>query len=189
MRVYVIGAGGIGSYFAAHIDKLLETNQLNSFEFTFYDDDVVEQKNILYQNFEMIDVNQYKTEALSLRFMNLNYKKKRVDHTELAKANLVILCADNNKIRRDAYKVWSENKIPFIDARSNGSACGIYSSETENYLSTIDSSDDSYSCQYKYQLDKKEVELGNVIISSILAQCVLNYARKNELPSDFMYRF
>lgn len=189
MKIAVIGGGGIGSYFAMYINKLVETDQLLRHDFTFFDDDVVEQKNVLYQNFDMVDVNQYKTEALAIRYLALNYKRKRITDADLHGFNLVILCADNNKIRREAFKVWTENKIPFIDARSNGSACGIYSSDTENYLDTIDNSDDSYSCQYKYQLDKKEVELGNVIISGILAQCVLNYARKNELPSDFMYRF
>ena len=39
--VKVIGCGGIGSYLAYHLDRLIELKQINNMKFKFYDDDKV----------------------------------------------------------------------------------------------------------------------------------------------------
>jgi len=189
MRTICVGGGGIGSYVAQHLDRLIELKQLKNMTFTFFDDDKVELKNILYQNFETIDIDSFKTDALSMRYFNHTYKTKRIGLDDLKNYNLVILCADNNIIRREAYENYIKNNIPFIDARANGKTIGIFSSDTENYLNTIDLSSESSSCQNPFQLAKKEIEYGNVIIAATLAQCILNYARKSKLPNDFMVTF
>jgi len=127
-KVSVIGCGGIGSYFAQHIDRLIELNQIKDCKFKFYDDDKVELKNILYQNFEASDIDSPKTSALSFKFFNISFENKRVKLEDLTSAQLIILCADNNIIRREAYENYTKYKIPFIDSRANGKTIGIYSS-------------------------------------------------------------
>jgi hypothetical protein len=191
MHIAVIGCGGIGSFFIATLDKLIQTDQVKGCHFECFDDDVVETKNILYQNFEPGDVDDFKTEAMCYRYVNVQkYTNKRVTYDDMrGMFDLVLLCADNNIIRRDAYRLWNATRVPFIDARSNGRTVGIFSSNTEVYLDTITDSDESFSCQYPYQLEKKEIELGNVVVASMLAQALLNYTRKKKLPSDFMYNF
>ena len=186
LNVLICGAGGIGSYLAAHLDRLIEIKQLNDSKFTFFDDDKVEMKNMLYQNFNETDIDDYKSDALSMRYFNLEFKKKRLNINDLNNYNLIVLCADNNIIRREAWTNWLNNHIPFIDSRANGRAIGIFSNETENYLNTIDKSNESSSCQNPFQLAKKEIEYGNVIIAAYLAQCILTYSRKQVLPNDFM---
>ena len=176
-KVLVCGLGGIGSYFIQHIDRLIDSKQINDYSFTCFDDDVVENKNILYQNFEPGDIGMLKTTALQFKFLNINYKTKRVDFNDLIQYNLIILCADNNLIRRQTYDAFITNKIPFIDARANGKTVGIFSSATNNYLSTIDTSSTSQSCQNPFQIEKKQIEFGNVIIAAILTQIVLNFTR------------
>lgn len=188
MKICVVGCGGIGSYFAEHIDRLIELEQLND-DFVFFDDDRVEHKNMLYQNFETGDINSPKTDALSLRYFNVQFWTKRVDFNDLIKYDLVILCADNNKIRREAEKAWRLNNIPFIDSRANGKAIGIFSSDTDNYLKTINDSDKPTSCQNPFQIAKKEIEYGNVVVASMLAQALLSYKRTNRLPADKMITF
>jgi len=187
MNIICIGCGGIGSYFAAHIDKLIELKQLpEDWRFKFYDDDIVELKNILYQNFETSDIDFLKTKALSYKYFNIAFENKRLEYNDLNSTSLVILCADNNKIRIETWKNWEKNKIPFIDSRANGKTIGIFSHETPNYLSTIDKTEKSTSCQNPFQLAKKEIEYGNVIVASILTQVVLNYSRTKRFPSDIM---
>lgn len=186
INTLICGAGGIGSFLCPHLDRLIDTKQIKNLKFTFYDDDKVETKNILYQNFRESDVHDYKTEALSNRYFNLNFKNKRVNISELQNYDLVILCADNNVIRREAYENYTLNRIPFIDSRANGRAIGIFSSDTENYLDTIDKSSDASSCQDPFQLSRKEIEFGNVVVAAYLAQCILNYDRRKILPYDFM---
>lgn len=185
--IQVCGCGGIGSYFAAHVDNLIELKQLpDKWKFTFYDDDIVEIKNILYQNFETADIDSLKTKALSYRHFNVGFENKRLSKEDLKSTHLVILCADNNKIRNEAWENWLENKIPFIDSRANGKAIGIFSNETKNYEKTIDKSEKSSSCQNPFQLAKKEIEYGNVVVAAMLAQVLINYGRTNRLPADIM---
>lgn len=190
MNTLIIGAGGIGSYFIATIDNLIENNQFDdNWKFTVVDDDDVELKNIRYQNFKPKNIGDKKVEALEDRYINLDYKVARVGYEDLGQYDLVIICADNNIIRKHAWANWKTNNIPFIDSRSNGRAIGIYSSSTENYTSTLSDSNESFSCQFPYQLANNEIELGNRIVAQILAQTVLNYSRKNVLPSDFVHIF
>lgn len=191
MNIQCIGAGGIGSFYAAHIDRLISSNQIsgNIHKFHFYDFDKVETKNILYQNFEPSDVDSYKTDALCYRYLNIEFKNIKVEFEHFKDFDLIILCADNNIIRREVYENWIKNKIPFIDSRANGKTVGIFSSDTENYLSTIDESTGSSSCQNPFQIERGEVEYGNVVIASCLAQVTLDYIRNNKLPNDFIHMF
>lgn len=186
MKCAIIGAGGIGSFFIQLLDKLIASDQLPDLEFTCFDDDIVETKNIIYQNFDADDVDDHKAEALSFRYVNVHkYENKRVTSKDLKNFDLILICADNNKIRRD---VFNSGKT-FIDARCNGRTIGIYSRDTDDYLSTMTDSDDSSSCQYPYAIARKEIEVGNVIISTILAQGLLNYVRTDRLPPDFVHNF
>lgn len=186
MNVCVIGCGGIGSYLAQHLDKLVELGQIDNSTYNFFDDDVVEMKNMLYQNFTEDNIDDLKSDALSMKYFNLNFRNKRLTSDDIKKYDLIVLCADNNIIRREAWSNWNDRNIPFIDSRANGRAIGIFSSETENYLKTIDKSSDSTSCQNPFQIAKNEIEYGNVVIAGYLAQCLLNYSRKQTLPVDFM---
>jgi len=190
MKVLIIGAGGIGSYFIETLDNLIDNDQFESdWEFIAVDDDNVEMKNIRYQNFESSDIDSYKVEALEERYFNLEYEVKRVNYSDLQEYNLILICADNNIIRREVFKNYKENNIPFIDSRSNGRAVGLFSSDTNDYLNTIDDSTESFSCQFPYQLEKNEIELGNRIIAQILAQALLTYSRKNILPTELNHIF
>ncbi len=184
MKVTVVGCGGIGSYLAHHIDRLIELKQISDMKFEFFDNDQVELKNILYQNFDSTDIDSSKTSALGLKYFNLTFIQQRLEKKDLKKSNLVVLCADNNLIRKQAWENWLENKIPFIDSRANGRAVGIFTSDTKNYESTLSSDTKSSSCQNPFQLAKKEIEYGNVVIASILAQGILNYSRTKKLPLD-----
>ena len=185
MIVKVIGCGGIGSFLAYHIDNLIEIKQINDMKFTFFDDDQVELKNILYQNFKAKDIDSLKTEALGLRYFNVDFETKRLDLDDLKSADLIVLCADNNTIRKQAWENWLKNKKPFIDSRANGRAIGIFSSDTKDYEKTLSDDMKPSSCQNPFQLAKKEIEYGNVVIASILAQAILTYSRHKKLPIDF----
>lgn len=189
MKIGVIGCGGIGSYFASHINRLVGLGQIKNANFTFFDDDKVEKKNILYQNFDPGDIGIDKTSALEFKCLNLSFVNQRVGYKELTGYDLIVLCADNNLIRRNAFKTYQDFKIPFIDARANGRMIGIFSNETENYLSTIDDSNESQSCQNPFQIAKEEIEFGNVIVAAALAQCVLTYTRTKNLPNDLINHF
>lgn len=186
MKIAVVGCGGIGSFFAHHIDRLIDLKQIKACRFTFFDDDTVEKKNMLYQNFETSDIDSYKTSALENRYFNVTFETKRVDLNDVSKFDLVILCADNNTIRKIAWINWTTNNIPFIDSRANGKCFGLYSNISENYPDTISKDDKPTSCQNPFQIAKLEIEYGNVIVAAMLAQVFLNYYRKNELINSML---
>lgn len=183
-NIATIGTGGIGSYFAEHIDRLITIKQIKNCSFTFYDDDIIEKKNILYQNFKTKDIGLSKIRALQDRYINLNFVKKRVSLNDLIRepSSLTILCVDNNKIRADIYSAGCK----FIDSRANGRCIGIFSSNTTNYLETLGDTTEETSCQNPFQIANDEIEFGNVAIAAILAQVVLNYIRNSRLPNDLM---
>lgn len=189
-RCAVVGCGGIGSYLAQHLDRLIELRQIKG-DFIFFDDDTVEVKNILYQNFEPGDVDSKKTAALAFRYLNLYFEDRRVELKDFEKRgpDLIVLCADNDIIRHDALAAKETHEIEFIDARANGKAIGLYSSATEDYYKTISKSKESHSCQNPFQLSKKEIEYGNVIVASMTAQAILTYTRTRKLPNDLILSF
>lgn len=193
-EIVVIGAGGIGSFLAEHLDNLIDSDQIDpkEYRFTFFDDDIVEHKNIMYQNFDPEDIDSKKTEALELKFLNLTFETDRIDEDKLkikASRNdldLSVLCADNNKIRREVYNIKKNYCIPFIDARANGKVVGIYSSDTRDYLSTLSKDEGNHSCQNPFQIAKNEIEFGNVVVAAMAAQHILDFIRRKKLPNDMM---
>lgn len=188
MKICCIGLGGIGSFFVHHIDRLASLEQIDqsSHDFYFYDDDTIETKNLLYQNFEALDVDTEKAVVCQYKYPQFNYDCKRVDKNILESEafDLIIICADNNEIRRTVYEVSKTKNIPFIDARADGKCIGIYSSDTENYLNTLSNIEEPTSCQNPFQIEIKEIEYGNVIVAAILSQVTLNYIRKNKITND-----
>ncbi len=51
-KVAIIGGGGIGSYLVDELYRLIMADQMD-LEISVFDDDVVESKNIKYQNFNI----------------------------------------------------------------------------------------------------------------------------------------
>ena len=61
-NVMIIGTGGIGSYLVPLL------NQVDLYNITAYDSDIVEIKNLTYQNFTKSDVGKKKVLALGERY-------------------------------------------------------------------------------------------------------------------------
>jgi len=80
-KIMVIGAGGNSSWFINYIADLRKKDQLPlSMEFTIFDEDNVEKKNLLYQDFTLEDVFENKADALAYRYDMI--AKKRFVTTE-----------------------------------------------------------------------------------------------------------
>ena len=61
-KIMIIGTGGIGSYLIPLLNKT------GLYDITIYDPDVVESKNISYQNFEDAHVGMLKVDAMDARY-------------------------------------------------------------------------------------------------------------------------
>ena len=61
-KILIIGAGGIGSFLIQFLNKL------NIYELTVFDSDKVEEKNLLYQNFNRLHIGEMKVKAINSMF-------------------------------------------------------------------------------------------------------------------------
>ena len=117
INIIQFGVGGTGSYLVLPLHKFLQSlsntnNYSNGIKYYLVDDDIVEEKNIMRQNFLFNDINSKKNEALKTLY-NKGYKDAIIEtidtkitdqnynifHRIMSKykntINLVIGCVDN----------------------------------------------------------------------------------------------
>ena len=98
-KIMIIGAGGIGSFLVSFLDRI------GLYDITIYDDDLVENKNLTYQNYGLVDVGDKKVDAIVRKSSNVTGEPYFVLVKEqLANYDLVVCCADNLAVRRLLYK-------------------------------------------------------------------------------------
>ena len=141
VKIVMLGAGGTGGHVAPHLYRLLHT--LNrSVKIIIADGDIVEQKNLVRQNFIYADLGRNKAQVLAERYapafgMEISYIPEFIEnedtlieritpdkfrtglysnqHTE--ELDILIGAVDNNRSRRLCHNVFkkSENLI-YIDS-------------------------------------------------------------------------
>ena len=67
-KIMIIGTGGIGSFLIPLLDKT------KLYRITAFDPDIVEVKNLTYQNFEMREIEEKKVKALQQRYSSMLYR-------------------------------------------------------------------------------------------------------------------
>ena len=189
----MIGAGGIQSYLAEHLQRLIMAEQIDMEEYEIYiaDFDVVERKNIRYQNFEVSEIFENKATALSKRYGFFPIVKKIEDESQLDGYDLYIMGVDNSATRKFIYEYCISHNKEFIDLRCEGRGVAFFTTGVDNqeYIKSLGTiSDEGGSCQLKYDLDKDVIQNGNVIIASIGSQLVLNWIRSEYNPTKFIQR-
>lgn len=146
VKIIMIGAGGTGGYIAPHLYRLLHT--LNrTVKVIIADGDIIEQKNIVRQNFICSDLGRNKARVLAERYasafgMEVYYIPEFIESEirllELLKPDsyyqqelgILIGAVDNNKSRQMCHNVFQKlDDIIYIDS-GNGQytgqvVCGI----------------------------------------------------------------
>ncbi len=143
VRIVMIGAGGTGGHIAPHLYRLLHALD-RPVEVIIADGDIVEEKNLVRQNFISCDLGKSKAQVLAERYasafgMEVQYIPDFIESedklTELLKTKtsfydrpetltILIGAVDNNKSRQMCHKVFnrSENLV-YIDC-GNGEFTG-----------------------------------------------------------------
>jgi len=195
-NVLVIGCGGIGSYLTKEINRLILNDQisLEEFEFTVSDFDIVELKNVKYQDYEAKDIFKNKANIISDRYCFNVIQKKIEFEAQLSKYDLILIAVDNSKARKLVFDFCNKNpNKEFIDLRAEGRAIAFFTSDKPyaEMLNTLDEkiTEDGNSCQLKYELENGIIQNGNIIISAIGSQLLLNWCRKIPNISEFRMRF
>jgi PRTRC genetic system ThiF family protein len=154
VKIVMLGAGGTGGHIAPHLYRLLHTLE-RPVEVIIADGDIVEEKNLVRQNFIAADLGRNKAQVLAERYakafgMEVKYIPEFIECkgrlSELIKPDvfrkspcpgphfeglgILIGAVDNNKSRRLCHEVFTEsNNLIYIDS-GNGEytgqvVCGI----------------------------------------------------------------
>lgn len=184
-KVAIVGAGGIGSHLAYNLYELQKFNQLPNVQFTFFDDDIVEDKNLRYQKFDKVDIMDYKAECMFSKYGFIGVNKRVTDVTTLSQHNCIVSAVDNKQFRVELFKyLETMPDIFWIDLRSEGRSVAYYVKHKDNtydaMIETLPKEDTGNgSCQLEFELNAGIIQQGNKIIAAIGSQLILNWLREN----------
>ena len=148
VKIVMLGAGGTGGHIAPHIYRLLYALD-RPVRFIICDGDVVEEKNLVRQNFAPADLGGNKARVLAERYSGvfgmeaeyvpsfiesldtlmelikpLQWKRDRYDWRTYPEMVILLGAVDNNKSRQLCHKAFSQSKdLIYIDS-GNGEFSG-----------------------------------------------------------------
>jgi len=186
VKALVIGCGGVGSFLIEELAGQIEKNQLEFEAIDIADGDIVEYRQLEYQNFTIDDVGKNKAEVLAERYRVLGVEVFKPIKDRITKINqlkgydLIVLCVDNEPTREMVIRYCHRNKIEFIDLRATGRRVFAMPklSRVEDNLKFVDTEDvRGYSCQEEDDLRQGWIQLGNKLSALIGVQMLMNLQR------------
>jgi molybdopterin/thiamine biosynthesis adenylyltransferase len=178
MKIALIGCGGINSWAAKHLRELIDTFDKNTLIYVkCFDEDVVEEKNILRQNqnFFVEDLMLNKAEVLAKRY---KYDFNPVFITEenltlLDNFDHLIVGVDSHKVRRMLYKYALDKGKYLLDLRAQGTQIGYFVLDLRRKMDYYDKKyfndpivmERRGSCQLNSDIEKDNIQAGNRIIA------------------------
>lgn len=180
LKIAVIGCGGIGSYFIRSLSEMIKRDlsgfdKINPMAIDIFDYDKVEEKNLLYQNFDIEDLDKNKAEILAEKtgYKAITEKIERAE--QLAGYDLVVLAVDNNEARNLVYEAGKQ----FIDLRANGKTILAYLTQKDDpeYLALTKDNGKKGGCQREEDISERHIQCGNRVVAEIGIQFLADYMR------------
>lgn len=140
-KIMVIGAGGIGSFLIPLLSKV----GTDRYAITVYDPDIVEKKNLTYQNFRKTEIGNNKALCMQKRYTVVGLPYKVLSGQQLEGYDLVVCCADNLDVRRTMYN----SDVRWLDLRAQGRNGLLISSDEDSkmYPTLTSGPEGNFSCQ------------------------------------------
>ena len=179
-KIMIIGTGGIGSFLIPLLDKT------GLYKITAFDPDIVETKNITYQNYEQDEVEDKKVYAMKTRYKSIVKAEPYLVLTQrqIEGYDLVICCADNLDVRRLLYR----SSVQWLDLRAQARNGALISYKTpKNMFDTVlTGPDGSFSCQGDSWEGKKEgIHFTHVAIAGMAAEWMQRWFVDNDDVCDY----
>lgn len=187
-NIAIVGVGGIGS----HLTEMMYDYGVNRNQFPFaeynidvYDDDTVDTKNLLHQNFRDEDLNCMKVQVMADRFL-VNPIPRFATKEDFGKYDLIFCCVDSMVFRKELYQ-WSwanPAKTFWIDGRCESrQGCVFNKSNSKEFLERmINDNTERKGCLLKYEKDNDISHVLPRIVAGYMTQMFLNYIRGESLP-------
>lgn len=180
LKIAVIGCGGIGSYFIRSLSEMVKRDlsgfsRINPMAVDLFDYDKVEEKNLLYQNFDIEDLDRNKAEVLADRTGYKAIAEKIERAEQLAEYDFVVMAVDNNEVRNLIY----EAGRPFLDLRANGKTILAYLTQKDDkeYLELTQDNNQKGSCQRDIDIEERHIQCGNRVVAELGIQFLADYLR------------
>ena len=179
-KVIIIGAGGIGSFLIPLLNKT------GLYKITVFDPDIVEKKNIPYQNFELKDIENKKVEIMEDRY-DCVWKAEPflvLTENQIKGYDLVICCADNLDVRRLLYR----SSVQWLDLRAQARNGALISYKTPKNMFDVvlAGPNGSFSCQGDtWEGDKSGLHFTHVAIAGMAAEWMQRWFVDNEDVCDY----
>jgi D-arabinose 1-dehydrogenase-like Zn-dependent alcohol dehydrogenase len=175
-KILIIGTGGIGSFLTQYLDKV------GLYNITVADPDVVETKNLTYQNFKRGHVGQNKASVMMNEYSSVNHFSKFPILTakQMEGFDLVVCCVDNLSVRRTLYNT----SIKWLDLRAQGrnAAMVSYKADPKMYDMLLAGKDGSFSCQGdSWDGTNKNVHFMQIVIAGMGVQWIQRYFNNEEV--------
>jgi molybdopterin/thiamine biosynthesis adenylyltransferase len=192
-KIAIAGAGGIGSNLLAILfDYGFNRKQFDyaSVEVDIWDDDVVDVKNLLHQNFKLDDIGKHKVDVLADKYV-VNGVKNRMSEKDFKKYDLIFCCVDNMPFRKSLYEYgWKvQNKLFWIDGRCTSRQGAVFNSALpkEVLLGYISDSVEEGGCLLAYEKEQNISHTLPTIVAGMMVQNFLNKLRgEQSFKSVFM---
>ena len=170
VKICLIGAGGIGSMLVHLLAPSLSASK-SKINFHIFDSDIVEDRNIQFQQFSNSDIGFTKVSCLSKSYSKGNFQIRAIeydldDNTNLSCYDYVICAVDNAKARK---LVHSKSK-KWIDLRSTGDGCVYLTDKTSQSLIEAMTTENWGSCQQEGAVESGFIEYGYAICAATGAQ-------------------
>jgi molybdopterin/thiamine biosynthesis adenylyltransferase len=193
-KIGIAGAGGIGSnLLAVFFDYGFNRKQFDyaSLQVDIFDDDTVDLKNLLHQNFKLEDVGQYKVSVLEEKYV-VNGIKKRMAVKDFKNYDMIFSCVDSMPFRKALYEYgWSvgKDKLFWVDGRCTSRQGALFNSDLakEQLQPYVDSSQEEGGCLLAYEKEANISHTLPTIVAGMMVQTFLNKLRGQQtFKSVFM---
>jgi homospermidine synthase len=179
-KILIIGAGGIGSFLIPLLDKT------NLYRITVFDPDIVELKNVSYQNFSKEDVDMKKVAVMKRDYPSITKAEHFLVLTErqIKGFDLVVCCADNLDVRRLLYRSTTE----WLDLRAQGRNGAFISYKTPKTMfdTVLTGPKGNFSCQTnEWKGEKQSIHFTHVAIAGMAAQWMQRWFVNNDDVADY----
>lgn len=182
-KIAVAGAGGIGS----HLTSMLFDFGVNRNQFPFaemqidvYDDDAVEVKNLLHQNFSESDINTLKVKSLEDRYA-ITPIPRFMTEKDFGNYDLIFSAVDSMEFRKALYDwTWANpGKAFWIDGRCESRTGMVLNKSLPKDLlqKFIDDSKERAGCLLAFEKANDISHALPIIVASTMIQVYLNYLR------------
>jgi molybdopterin/thiamine biosynthesis adenylyltransferase len=187
-KILIIGVGGIGSY----LTPLLHKTGL--YDLCISDPDIVEEKNLYYQNFNTSHLGKTKVSCIVENDgIGVRNPYPILTDVQLKGYDLVVCCADNLDARRLVYRQGFQDgvKTRWLDLRAQGRNGALISYQADPKFSDtfLAGEEGSFSCQgesFNDTTKKQNLHFTHVAIAGIGAQWIQRFFNDEQVKDKMV---